>query len=57
VPTTTGASVAWGRAESKLINDLQCGSGRSGSSRHVKQIISEVRKKVGESFAVFSAEL
>jgi hypothetical protein len=42
---------------SKLINDLQCGSGRLGSSRHVRRIISEVCKRVSESFAVFSAKL
>jgi hypothetical protein len=42
-----------------FINDLRerCGSGRSGSSCHVKQIISQVRKRVGEGIAENSALL
>jgi hypothetical protein len=42
-----------------FINDLRerCGSGRSGSSCHVKGIIDENHKKVGKGFAEFSAKL
>jgi hypothetical protein len=40
-----------------FVDDLRerCGSGRSGSSCHVKAIIAEIHKKVGEGFAGNSA--
>jgi hypothetical protein len=42
-----------------FINDLHehCGSGRLGSSRHVRGIIDENYKKVGKGIAVFSGRI